>query len=539
MHLEYLSQRREAQLRGSQGVEKGWCCRTKVCIQFLFRESRAGGATMLDVEQRSGEALKGNLPQHQAQLAGLKRLSARASAGPSTPPGTRRVFFSFSAYARSVIDHLKKCDVPIAEGLSDEEFEKIEATHGFTFPPDLKGILQEGVPVGRGFPNWRSSNVQHLRMRLNLPVLGLLHEVASSKFWWKPWGPRPVDIDLAIRTARNGLRKIPVLVPMYGHCYIASAPNLAGNPIFFVYQKTVVYCGYDVADFFEREAFRAHDCDPAFELNDWQDNSGSGPSGRSSTSGNGDNKRGDIFHTDVDSTHRSSNSSSATDLSDASGSGSSESQSETWGRNLDVLAKNSESIGAPRSRGNIFSRFGRSRSKNMQRQPKALSVDDDVSTAMESPRSSICQDDIVRYGQIIEKPLPPKALMNLSMTIPPWAARSPRRIEFWSDLAEKYQKQNSGAPRKCASLPQIMDEVVATPSSPVKENPAKEILTKESLERKDQSAANSSRWLTGYLEEMSLVLRQGGWEEDDISDMMESKISPDLWTQQIGAEVCG
>jgi len=317
---------------------------------------------MLDVDERSAEALRGNLPQHQAQLAGLKRLSARASAGQSTPPGTRRVFFSFSAYARSVIDHLKKCEVPIAEGLSEEECEKIEATYGFTFPPDLKGILQEGVPVGAGFPNWRTGNVQHIRMRLNLPVLGLLHEVANSKFWWKAWGPRPVDIEQSIRTARNALRKYPLLVPMYGHCYIASAPSLAGNPVFFVYQKNIIYCGYDVADFFEREAFRAHDCDPPFELDEWQDNSGSSRSLVSSSSGNGTHKRGDPYHTDVDSTHRSSSSSCATDLSDASGS----CNSETWGRNLDVLAKNAESFGTPRSRGNIFSRFGRSRSKNVK-----------------------------------------------------------------------------------------------------------------------------------------------------------------------------
>ena len=505
--------------------------RTRYSV-FLF-EPRAGFATMFDVEHRSGEALRGN----QAQLAGLKRLSARASAGPSTPPGTRRVFFSFSAYARSVIDHLKRRDVPIAEGLSDEEVEKIEATYGFAFPPDLKGILQEGVPVGRGFPNWRSSNVQHLRMRLNLPVLGLLHEVANSKFWWKPWGPRPVDIDLAIRTARNALRNFPLLIPMYGHCYIASSPNLAGNPVFFVYQKNVFYCGYDVADFFEREAFRVHDCDPAFESDDWQDNSGSGQSGRSSTSGNGDTKRGDIFHTDVDSTHRSSSSSSATDLSDASisTSGSSESQSETWGRNLDVLAKNAEGLGTPRSRGNIFSRFGRSKSKNVHRQLlKTSSVDDNASIETESPRSSICQDDIVRYGQIIEKPLPPKTLMNLSMAIPPWAARSPRRIEFWSDLAEKHQKQDLGGQKECISAPQSVDEVLAAPLSPVKENP-----DKETVERKEQSTAKSLKWLTGYLEEMSLVLRQGGWEEDDISEMMDSKVSPDLWNQQIDAEVCG
>lgn len=475
---------------------------------------------MLDVDERSAEALRGHLPQHQAQLAGLKRLSARASAGQSTPPGTRRVFFSFSAYARSVIDHLKKCEVPIAEGLSEEECEKIEATYGFTFPPDLKGILQEGVPVGPGFPNWRTGNVQHIRMRLNLPVLGLLHEVANSKFWWKAWGPRPVDIEQSIRTARNALRKYPLLVPMYGHCYIASSPSLAGNPVFFVYQKNIIYCGYDVADFFEREAFRAHDCDPPFELDEWQDNSGSSRSLVSSSSGNGTNKRGDPYHTDVDSTHRSSSSSCATDLSDASGS----CNSETWGRNLDVLAKNAESLGTPRSRGNIFSRFGRSKSRNL----KALKGEENTSIESESPRSSICQDDIVRYGQIIEKPLPPRTLMNLSVTIPPWAARTPRRIEFWGEVAEKHQSQVGGSHRE---LPQIVDDEVVAPLVPVKESPAK-----ENLLRRNNSVARSSKWLTGYLEEMSLVLRQGGWEEDDISDMMESQSSPGLWNQPLDAE---
>jgi hypothetical protein len=42
--------------------------------------------------------------------------------------------------------------------------------------------------------------------------------------------------------------------------------------------------------------------------------------------------------------------------------------------------------------------------------------------------------------------------------------------------------------------------------------------------------------LTGYLEEISLVLRQGGWEKDDISDMIDSETAPDLWNQQIDAQ---
>ena len=483
---------------------------------------------MLDVEQRSGELLRGTLTQHQAHAAGLKRLSARASAGPSTPPGTRRVFFSFSAYARSVIEHLKKRDVPIAEGLSDEEFERIEATFGFTFPPDLKGILQEGLPVGTGFPNWRNGNLEQLRMRVNLPILGILHEVANSKFWWKPWGTRPLEIDQAVKTARSALRRFPILVPMYGHCYIPSSPNLAGNPVFFVYQKNVVYCGYDVADFFEREAFLAHDCDPPLDFNNWSEDLGSG---RSVTSiGSGDHRRGEPYQTDVDSVHRSSHSSSATDLSEASGSGNSDGQGETWGRNLDVLAKNAEFLGSPRKKGKPPSRLGRSTSGSSSQHLKSSRELDGKSHEFDSPRPSDCQDDILRYKQIIEKPLPTKTLMNLSMVMPPWAARTPRRIEFWSDLAEKQQKQCGVATGEAGLFsPRKADDDVTqeAAASPVKKH----------LDVKERSLGKSSKWLTGYLEEMSLVLREGGWREDDISDMMDSKSPPELWNQQLDAQV--
>jgi hypothetical protein len=52
------------------------------------------------------------------------------------------------------------------------------------------------------------------------------------------------------------------------------------------------------------------------------------------------------------------------------------------------------------------------------------------------------------------------------------------------------------------------------------------------------SSSSSSKWLTRYLEEMSLVLRQGGWREDDICDMMEAQALPSTtWNQQIDAQV--
>ncbi|GFZ02531.1 hypothetical protein Acr_15g0011390 [Actinidia rufa] len=83
----------------------------------------------------------------------------------------RRVCFSFAAYAKAVIDHLRACHVPVDDPLSDDEFATVESNFRFIFPPDLRSILQEGLPVGPGFPNWRSASPQQLQILTTLPIL--------------------------------------------------------------------------------------------------------------------------------------------------------------------------------------------------------------------------------------------------------------------------------------------------------------------------------------------------------------------------------
>lgn len=479
---------------------------------------------MLDVaEQVPGDLSKGGTPtkNHQAHLAGLKRLSARASAGPVTPPGTRRVFFSFSAYARSVIDKLKECEVPIAEGLSCEEFERIEATHGFTFPPDLKGILEAGLPVGAGFPNWRADSPHHLRMRINLPIIGLLHQVANSGFWWKQWGPRPSDIKQAVNYARFALRRSPILVPIYGHCYVPSSPSLASNPVFFVYQNSAVYCGYDVADFFDRKAFLTH----KFEFGDLMYDMGSFRTEKILQGVACEQNSKNLHYADLDYVHRSSNSSSGTDSSEASGSGTSSGQGESWGRSLDSLAQNIEFLVIPREEKLQFSGFGRLNSGRSASRQLSFSRSFDLrSHELDSQLAIESQDDIMNYPYIVEKPLPPKTLMRLSMV--PWSSRSSRHIEFWSDLAEKVLKQIASRSDGSFSS-QRTDANVAKP----RVYPVKRL-----LEERERKEVKSSKWLNGYLDEISLVLQKGGWQKDDINDMIDSKSPSRRWSQQLDAQ---
>lgn len=175
------------------------------------------------------------------------------------PIKPKRVCFSFAAYSKNLIDHLLHSDVPVSPGLTDSEISSIESTFHFTFPPDLRSILQAGLPVGPGFPNWRSSSSQQLQILTSLPILGLSKEISRHDFWFGPWGDRPDDNDDAVDLAKDFLKNAPILVPIYRHCYIPSTPCLAGNPVYYVNGGDVKLWSYDVVAFFQQTEFKGNE----------------------------------------------------------------------------------------------------------------------------------------------------------------------------------------------------------------------------------------------------------------------------------------
>ncbi|WOL17695.1 hypothetical protein Cni_G26488 [Canna indica] len=170
------------------------------------------------------------------------------------PPAQRsRVCFSFAAYSKTVVAHLRASGIPVAFGLSDAEFSAVESAYGFEFPPDIRSILSEGLPIGPGFPNWRSASPQQLRLLLGLPAAGLLQAVSAGGFWPRSWGSKPRDHVVAAAAARSSMRWAPPLVPVYRNFYIPASPNLAGNPVFYVRGGDVRLAGLDLPDFFRRK----------------------------------------------------------------------------------------------------------------------------------------------------------------------------------------------------------------------------------------------------------------------------------------------
>ncbi|KAJ4840858.1 hypothetical protein Tsubulata_029331 [Turnera subulata] len=213
---------------------------------------------MVDVDRR----MTGLNPAH---MAGLRRLSARAAApSPATPLPVRDGLQSFSSLAEKVMAHLRSSGIQVQPGLSDAEFARAEAEFGFAFPPDLRAVLSAGLPVGPGFPDWRSPGARlHLRATLDLPIAAISFQIARNAVWSKSWGPRPSEPEKALRVARNALKRAPLLIPIFNHCYIPCHPALAGNPIFFVDENRIFCCGLDLSDFFDRESlFRSSESNP-------------------------------------------------------------------------------------------------------------------------------------------------------------------------------------------------------------------------------------------------------------------------------------
>ncbi|KAK1440658.1 hypothetical protein QVD17_06487 [Tagetes erecta] len=167
-----------------------------------------------------------------------------------------RACFSFAAYSKHLITHLHHhCNVPVTQGLTQTELSAIESTFNFSFPPDLRSILIEGLPIGQGFPNWRSSSPQQLHILINLPIFGLCKQVSGQNFWYNGWGDRPKENDDAVELAKLMLERSPVLVPVYRNCYIPTDPCLSGNPVFYVDGLDVKLCSYDIVGLFQQIEF--------------------------------------------------------------------------------------------------------------------------------------------------------------------------------------------------------------------------------------------------------------------------------------------
>ena len=161
------------------------------------------------------------------------------------------------------VERLRAAKVPLDPGLSDAEVTRVQEQLGFEFGPQHRELLQSVLPTGEAaWPNWRAGTLDELRSRLDWPVDGLLFDVNNNAFWPSSWGHRPdTREDREIR-AREQLTRVPRLVPIYSHRYLASDPAYGPSPVFSVYQADIIYYGDNLLDYVAHE-FKLHPLEPS------------------------------------------------------------------------------------------------------------------------------------------------------------------------------------------------------------------------------------------------------------------------------------
>ena len=149
----------------------------------------------------------------------------------------------------------------LEEGLSDEEFKKIEICYSIKFPISLRTLYKSFLPSGFDFYNWRDfseDNVTKIKTKLKWPLEGMLFDVVANGFWKKCFGPKTNNIeenqDIVINYTNNSSNEIvPKLIPIFSHRYVPCYPDVMNMSVISVYQTDIIYYGYDLEDYFEKE----------------------------------------------------------------------------------------------------------------------------------------------------------------------------------------------------------------------------------------------------------------------------------------------
>ena len=145
------------------------------------------------------------------------------------------------------------------EGLTDEEFQKIENFYSIKFPISLRTLYKSFLP--HNFYNWRDfseENVKKIKRYLEWPIEGILFDIQNNNFWKKCFGPKTEDLEENKKIALNYLNNannetVPKLIPIYSHRFVPCYPDTMDIPVISVYQTDIIYYGHNLEDYFKNE----------------------------------------------------------------------------------------------------------------------------------------------------------------------------------------------------------------------------------------------------------------------------------------------
>lgn len=152
---------------------------------------------------------------------------------------------------KKIISSLKEQGIEFETGLTEREISTIQYIYEIMFPESLRHFLMEGLPVSRGFYNWRNTeqnNIEFIKRMIEMPITRI-DEVITEIYWCDDWGKEPQNAMEAEKTIRKKLHEAPKLLPVYGHRYM---PMLSGVqvPVISVHGTDIIYYGENLSDYF-------------------------------------------------------------------------------------------------------------------------------------------------------------------------------------------------------------------------------------------------------------------------------------------------
>lgn len=153
---------------------------------------------------------------------------------------------------------LENKGIEINEGLTDEEFEKIESFYNIKFPQVLRILYKAFLPNLYNWRDFSEDNVNKIKNYLAMPIEGIIFDIEYNNFWLDCFGEKTGDKEKdkakALEYMKNAKEEdLPKLIPIYSHRYVPSFPDNIDVPILSVHQTDIIYYGRNIEDYFEHE----------------------------------------------------------------------------------------------------------------------------------------------------------------------------------------------------------------------------------------------------------------------------------------------
>lgn len=152
-----------------------------------------------------------------------------------------------------IVDKMQKQGVIFKEGLTSEEFSKVETIYGIKFPYELSLFISQYLPISKGFYDWSDfskQNIQYISDAIALPKKQII-ELADEVYWSDVWGDEP-PLQIRENIIISKVTNAPTLAPVFAHRYIPCVSQKR-CPIFSIHGVDIICYGQSLTDYLEIE----------------------------------------------------------------------------------------------------------------------------------------------------------------------------------------------------------------------------------------------------------------------------------------------